>query len=297
MKWLEKMNAAVEYMEDNLDGEIDYKVIAQKACSSLYQFQRIFSFVINVPMSEYIRRRRLTLAAFELQNSAMKVIDIALKYGYDSPEAFARAFQAMHGVSPTMARISGTKLKAYPRITFQISIKGAIEMNYKIEKGTEFVIQGVDRLFDLDNEEECYQEIPKLWEELCSSGELEKMINLAQTDCKKGSAYPVIACSAMLGYGAKFRYIIGIPSLDKNEGLKEYSELAVKGVDLWAVFRTEAVPNAEIGLAIQKTNQKIYTEWLPTSKYEHGNYQQERYYMDENGNTYCEIWLAVTEKE
>ena len=130
MKWLEKMNAAVEYMEDNLDGEIDYKVIAQKACSSLYQFQRIFSFVINVPMSEYIRRRRLTLAAFELQNSAMKVIDIALKYGYDSLEAFARAFQAMHGVSPTMARISGTKLKAYPRITFQISIKGAIEMNY-----------------------------------------------------------------------------------------------------------------------------------------------------------------------
>lgn len=297
MNWLDRMNAAVDYMEENIDSEIDYHEIAKKACSSLYQFQRIFSFVVNISMSEYIRRRRMTLAAFELQNSEVKVIDIAIKYGYDSPEAFARAFQVMHGVSPTMARISGTKLKAYPRITFQISIKGDIELNYRIVKGRNFIIQGIDHIFDLENEEECSQEIPKVWDDLCVSGELEKMISLADIECQKGSAYPILACSSMIGDGSKFRYTIGIASNNGNEGLRDYNTIEVKGVDLWAVFTTEAyTTKGDIGLAIKKINNKIYTEWLPTSKYDHGNYQQETYYMNENGETYCEIWLAVTEK-
>lgn len=295
MNWLDKMNVAVNYIEENLSGEIDYSVIAKKACSSLYQFQRIFSFVVDMPMSEYIRRRRMTLAAFDLQNSEMKVIDIALKYGYESPEAFSRTFQSMHSVTPTMARISGTKLKAYPRISFQISIKGDVEMNYRIEKGNAFVIQGVDREFDLAHEEECYQEIPKLWSHLCNSGEFEKMISLADVECHKGNAYPVRACSMMTGDGTKFRYIIGVSSLQGNKALEQYNQLEVKA-GLWAVFTSESVSIEEIAGAIQKINKQIYTEWLPTSKYEHGDYQQEVYYMDESGSTYCEVWLAVTEK-
>ncbi|MGI6705797.1 MAG: helix-turn-helix transcriptional regulator [Clostridia bacterium] len=138
MEWLERVNGAIDYIEDNLAGHIDYKTAAQIACCSTYQFQRMFSFITDVSLSEYIRRRRLTLAAFELQHSNMKVVDVAFKYGYDSPEAFTRAFQNLHGVTPSSARDEGVKLKAYPRISFQMSIKGDVEMNYRIEKNNPF---------------------------------------------------------------------------------------------------------------------------------------------------------------
>jgi len=121
--WIRKMNNAIAYIENHLDNEIDYNEAAKIACCSVYHFQRFFSFIAEIPLSEYIRRRRLTLAAFELQNGDVKVIDVALKYGYESPEAFARAFKSIHGVAPTMAKDSGSQLKAYPCMTFHISIK------------------------------------------------------------------------------------------------------------------------------------------------------------------------------
>jgi AraC family transcriptional regulator len=113
MDWLDRMNNAMEYVETHLTEAIDYDQMARIACCSTYHFQRMFSFITSVPLSEYIRRRRLTLAAFELQNSGVKVIDMALKYGYESPEAFSRAFKKMHGVMPRSARDKGVSLKAY----------------------------------------------------------------------------------------------------------------------------------------------------------------------------------------
>ncbi|MCG6581885.1 helix-turn-helix domain-containing protein, partial [Acinetobacter baumannii] len=108
MDWLMRMNRALDYIEMNLSDEIELAEVARKACCSSHQFQRMFSFITNVTLAEYIRRRRLTLAAFELQNSDAKVIDIALKYGYESPVSFARAFQMLHGVNPAIARQEGT---------------------------------------------------------------------------------------------------------------------------------------------------------------------------------------------
>lgn len=93
MDWLERMNNAMGYVETHLSEDIDFDQVAKIACCSTYHFQRMFSFITSVPLSEYIRRRRLTLAAFELQQSDAKVIDTALKYGYESPEAFSRAFK------------------------------------------------------------------------------------------------------------------------------------------------------------------------------------------------------------
>ena len=110
MDWLKRMNEALCYIESNLDGEIDYGVVAQKACCSIYHFQRMFSYMAEVPLSEYIRCRRLANAAFDLQNTDAKVIDIALKYGYDSPTAFTRAFQNMHGITPNAAKEKGVML-------------------------------------------------------------------------------------------------------------------------------------------------------------------------------------------
>ncbi len=123
MDWLDSMNRAMDYIELHLTDKIEYEQLAKIVCCSVYHFQRMFSFMSGVSLSEYIRRRRLTLDAIELQNSNTKIIDIAMKYGYESPEAFSRAFKGMHGVAPKATRNMGIMLKAYPRMTFYLSIK------------------------------------------------------------------------------------------------------------------------------------------------------------------------------
>ncbi|MDR9746175.1 helix-turn-helix transcriptional regulator [Paenibacillus taichungensis] len=148
MDWLMRMNRALDYIEINLVSEIELKEIAKSACCSSHQFQRMFSFITNVSLAEYIRRRRLTLAAIELQNSDMRVVDIAIEYGYESPVSFARAFQSLHGVNPAMAREEGIALKAYTRLSFLISIKGEEPMNYRIEQKKAFKYLGLRKYFN-----------------------------------------------------------------------------------------------------------------------------------------------------
>ena len=105
MKWLENLSNAIEYIEKNLDSDISVDAAAQIACCSTYYFQRMFTYVAGISLSEYIRRRRMSQAAFELQRTDKKVLDIALKYGYSSPTAFNRAFQSVHGITPVAAKI------------------------------------------------------------------------------------------------------------------------------------------------------------------------------------------------
>lgn len=143
MDWLTRMNSAIKYIEDNITEEIDNDKVAEIACCSVYHFQRMFSFITEISLSEYIRRRRFTLAAFELQNSDARILDIAVKYGYDSADSFSRAFQKLHGVTPSLARDKGVQLKVYPKISFHISIKGDVEMNYRIEEKDGFRNFGV----------------------------------------------------------------------------------------------------------------------------------------------------------
>ena len=129
MDWLDHMNAAMDYIEAHLADEISYDQAARLACCYTYHFQRMFSYLTGVPLAEYIRRRRLTLAAFELRGGKCKVIDVALKYGYESPEAFSRAFKKLHGAMPLAAREAGVPLKAYPRMRFHITIQGDKDRN------------------------------------------------------------------------------------------------------------------------------------------------------------------------
>lgn len=145
METLENMNEALSYIEDNLTEEIDIKQAATLAYCSEYHFKRMFSFLAGVTLAEYIRRRRLTLAAIDLNSGSMRVIDIALKYGYSSPDSFTRAFQILHGVTPSEARKKGQSLKAYPKMTFQLTIKGGEEMNYRIEEKEAFRIIGLKK--------------------------------------------------------------------------------------------------------------------------------------------------------
>lgn len=136
MNMLKDLNNALDYIESNLTGEIDLAKAAQLARCSEYHFSRMFSFLAGI-----------TLSAFELSNSNLKITDLALKYGYRSPDAFTRAFQNMHGVTPSEAKHHGQLLKAFPRMTFQLSIKGGSEMNYRIVEKEGFRIVGImDRI-------------------------------------------------------------------------------------------------------------------------------------------------------
>ena len=136
MDTLERFNAALAYIETHLDGVIDGKEISKITFYSPYQFQKIFTAMSGIPLSEYIRNRRLDKAAFDLQNTDETVGAIALKYGYDSPTAFNRAFQRLHGIAPSRIRTEkGLQLKAYPPMQFQLCIKGATVMKYRTVTG------------------------------------------------------------------------------------------------------------------------------------------------------------------
>ena len=140
MEWIERLNSAVEYMEAHLLEKIDYEKVAEIANCPAYYFQRMFLYMTNI--SEYIRRRRMSLAAVDLQDAGAKVIDIALKYGYDSPTAFNRAFQSIHGIAPSVAKKENATLKSYPAIKFSVSVQGMAEMNFRIETKEAFQIVG-----------------------------------------------------------------------------------------------------------------------------------------------------------
>lgn len=139
MDWLKNWNRALDYLEENLDKEIRLEELGRLAGCSAYHFQRMFSYLAGVPLKEYIRRRRMTRAAADLRTGE-KVLHVALRYGYDSPTAFNRAFQAVHGVAPSLAKQDGVKLKAFPRIRFKFVLKGDTEMEYQIVRRGNFAL-------------------------------------------------------------------------------------------------------------------------------------------------------------
>ncbi|MCL2746516.1 MAG: AraC family transcriptional regulator, partial [Coriobacteriia bacterium] len=165
MNQLDRMNQAIDYVEQNITGDLDLPKLAQITHCSTYNFQRMFSMVTGITITEYVRRRRLTLAALDLQEGDIKVGDVSLKYGYDSPTSFARAFQAVHGVTPSEAKKTNMNLKAFPRMTFQISITGASEMDYRIVTTEPFKVFGIEELVSTTGED-YFQHGGKAWEQI-----------------------------------------------------------------------------------------------------------------------------------
>ena len=148
MDWITGMQKAIDYIEANLTEEIDYEKVATESFSSSYHFQRVFSILCGYTLGEYIRLRRLSLAGAELANDKEKVIDIALKYGYNSPDSFAKAFQKFHGITPSQARADGSKLKSFSRLSIKISLEGGSIMNYRIETKPQFTLLGYKKRFE-----------------------------------------------------------------------------------------------------------------------------------------------------
>lgn len=259
MDSLKNMNNAMRYIEENLTNEIDFKEAARIAHCSEYHFKRMFSFLAGIPLSEYIRRRRMSLAAFELLNSNIKIIDAAVKYGYSSPDSFTRAFQSLHGITPTEARNNGQQLKAYPLMTFQLSIRGGNEMNYRIEQKEAFHIVGIMKrvpiIFEGEN-----PEIAEMWKSLTME-KIEQLKTLSTVE-PKGMIQASINFSEgrMEEKGELDQYIGAATTQACPEG---FSKLEVPA-STWAVFES----TGPFPRTLQETWGRIYAEWFPSSNYQ-----------------------------
>lgn len=283
MDWIDRLNEAVRYIEDNLTGEIEYEKLGQIACCSAYHFQRIFNYIAGVPLSEYIRRRKMSLAAVDIQGGEAKIIDVAAKYGYASPTAFNRAFQSVHGVSPSAVRGEGVAIKSFPPITIKVTVKGVEEMNYRIETRKAFRIVG--KSFPLSWEiERNFAEVPQMWQGAVEDGTIEKIVSLMN-----GEPRGVLGVSVCTD-GEEWRYYIAVSSAAEiDDALEEY---VVPGCT-WAVF-----PGSGTGKSIQELEGRIVTEWLPTSGYEFTNGPDIEVYFEPNPeNTAYEVWIPVRKRQ
>ena len=150
MEWIDRFNQAIDYIEEHLITEINYEELAKITNCSRYHFQKIFLYMTSISLNEYIRKRRMSLAAVDLQDLKMRIVDIAFKYGYESPTAFNRAFQSIHGIAPSTLRKEGIELVAFPPLHFSFSIQGLEELHFRIENKQSFQIIG--KSFPLNKE-------------------------------------------------------------------------------------------------------------------------------------------------
>ena len=274
MEWIDRLNRAVEYLEEHLETP-DLGGAAKVACCSAYHFQRMFTLLAGVPLSEYIRRRKMSRAAADLQ-SGEKIVDVALKYGYSSPTAFNRAFQAVHGLPPSAAKTPGAVLKSHPPLRFAITVQGVEEMEYRIEKREAFRIVGVSAPLQKDMEEN-FQCVPQLWGRAAADGTIPRLAALMDGE-------PKGLLGVCDGLDSSRYYIAVASSAPAGEGLEEYTVPAFT----WAVF-----PGAGEGApAVQALERRVVTEWLPTSGYEFAEGPDVEVYLNPECTRF-EVWIPV----
>ncbi|XXM72155.1 effector binding domain-containing protein [Lysinibacillus sphaericus] len=284
MEMLQRMNDCIDYIEENLQEKIELDELAHITLSSKFHFQRMFHIVTGFTVADYIRRRRLTLAAQELTDTGRRVIDVAFQYGYETPEAFSKAFRKVHGVSPSAVRESGASLKAFPRISFQIQLKGEKEMDYKIVHRESFNVIGKGlRMKTADGEN--HQEIPRFWGELNQNGTSRAICSEA------GRSEMMGICMEFNHPEEEFTYFIGAES----EGAGDTFESKKIPAATWAVF-TSIGPMPH---AIQHVWERIYSEWFPSTGYEHAGGPEFELYPSgnvEDGDYRSEVWIPIKQK-
>ena len=284
MEWLQGLNHAMRYVEENLTGEITLEGAARRAACSAYHFQRMFPYLTGIPFSEYVRRRRMTAAAMDLTAGKEKIVDLAAKYGYESPTAFNRAFQSVHGLPPTAAREKGAALKAFPPITFTLSIKGEEAMEYRIVEKEAFRVVGFQTKEPMTMED-CFEKVPLFWKQ--TSGDIPRLLPLMDGTEPMG----VLGVSAY--DGDRFTgYFIAVAT--KREAPKEMDEYQVPACT-WAVFTCVG----PVDPAVQALQKRVISEWLPSSGYEYAQAPDiEVYFLgDQSAPNYrSEVWLPVVKK-
>lgn len=282
MEWVERLNQSMKYIEEHLAGEIDYEQLGRIACCSGFHFQRMFTYMAGMTLSEYIRRRRMSLAAVDLQGGDAKVVDIAEKYGYQSPTAFNRAFQGVHGIAPSAVRSEGVSVKSFPPIKFDISVKGAEEMEYRIETKEAFRIVGVSAPLHREIEEN-FQIVPRMWQDAVSNGTIQKLAGMMDTPFK--GLLGVSACNDEEAW----KYFIAVASEWDKGDFDEY----IIPASTWAVF-----PGTGTNQSVQELERRIVTEWLPTSGYEYANAPDVEVYLNPDPqNAQYEVWIPVSRRQ
>ena len=285
MDWMQAIGKAIEYIEDNITEDISIENIAEQVNVSSFYFQKGFSLLCGYTITEYIRNRKLSLAAGELADSNQKVIDVALKYGYDSPDSFTRAFSRFHGVTPSMVQKNGTMMKSFAPLKIKLIMEGGKMMDYRLTKKDSFTVLGAIKKFPYEGAQEA---IPKFWKEHFEKGNGKYVCGMFGVNM-----------DASMGNN-EFEYMIADiynPVKDVPEGFVTRTIPAFT----WAVFPCRgAMPES-----MQDVNNKIFSEWLPALKeYEFAaGYCIEMYEdpgkypkgtMDEN--YYSEIWIPVKRK-
>ena len=272
--WIEGFQESIDFMERNLTEELDIEDIAGKAALSPFYYQRIFGALCGMSVGEYIRARRMSLAAQELSRKDVKVIDVAVKYGYDSPDSFTKAFQKFHGITPSQAKEPGAPLRSFAPLHIKITMEGGTMLDYQIVEKAPFTIVGVKKPFNSDTS---YQEIPKFWDEWMAQGEKRPIMGTFGV------------CLDMKG--KEFDYWIAdlyFPWEDIPEGC----ETRVIPGGAWAQFPCTIK-------TLQDTNTRIWSEWLPALQGYSlaGEYDIEVYLPPEEGSDDMKVYIWVPLKK
>ncbi|NOU75481.1 helix-turn-helix domain-containing protein [Paenibacillus sp. LMG 31458] len=286
MDLLKDMNDALTYIEKNLENEIDMAEVAKIARCSEFHFKKMFSYLADITLLEYIRRRRLTMAGFELKGQHRKVIDVAIKYGYHSPDSFTKAFYQLHGVNPSEVNKTGKSLKSFPRMTFQLTITGGSELNYRIEKKEAFTIVGIKETIPLVYKGEnpfITEMLTKITDEVYS-----KLKALSNVEPLGGYNASFHFRERENEEKAKLDHLIGVATTKKDL-------LGLDSIDVapstWAIFTVLGSPRR-----IQEVWGQIYAEWFPSSNYQVVEGPEILFTENKDtGNTgyKSEIWIPV----
>ncbi|MCM3585562.1 AraC family transcriptional regulator [Mesobacillus maritimus] len=287
MEGLHRMIDSIEYIENNLENHLAIEDVAEIACMSKFHFQRMFSMLTGYTVSEYIRNRRITVAAQELVHSRSKVIEVAIKYGYESPEAFTKAFRKIHGISPSTAKKTSQPLKAFPKLSFQIQLKGDVEMDYKIVEKESFSVVGKSiRTSTIGGENN--RNIAAFWKESNQNGFVSELAK----NC--GSLGLIGICMDFDREQENLTYLIGAEK--KIEQIPDGCEEREIPAASWAVFPvTGAMPDA-----MPRVWDRIFSEWFPSTGYEHADGPEMEVYLSSGDPSsedyYSEIWIPIKSK-
>ncbi len=281
MDWIKATEDAIAYIERHITDDLTVGGIAAKVNISPFYFQKGFSMLCGYTVGEYIRMRRLSLAGAELLSSDIKVIDLAMKYGYDSPDSFTKAFARFHGSTPTDARRKGASLKSFAPLHLKLSLEGGTVMEYRIEAKAAFQVTGVSKVFSYES---ANREIPEYWDELRTRKE----------------EYPVMGmygiCFDEEMAGNQFRYMVA-DDVKEGDGIKKNLERYEVPAHTWAVFPCKG----PMPFSLQEVNRRIFSEWFPISGHEIAEGYNIEYYSNpadykegtQDQEYYAEVWIPV----
>ncbi|MFB4211608.1 effector binding domain-containing protein [Shouchella sp. JSM 1781072] len=286
MAMIDVLQETIDYMETHLCEPLTIGEIAKQANVSPFHFQRLFAVLTDMSVGDYLRKRRLTLAAQELVRSDLKIIDLAYKYQYETPEAFTKSFRKQHGVTPSAIRKGLGKVNAYNRLVVHVKLKGANPMRYRVVERDEFQVIGTRRTYSLKNDENT-REIPKMWDQAAKDGTIATLAQLNNGEIK--ALMGVCVDHQVNTSLEKVEYWIAAESSASESD--EFEKLVLPA-STWGVFEVHGPAPS----AIQKVWKEIFSEWFPSNPYEHAGTPELEVYVDEDSmkeDSYAEIWIPL----